>query len=95
MKAVFISDLAQQDIEDIHAYIARDNEVAADRIARRNFEATDQLEHFPEMDRVGKASGTRELVVAGTPYVVVYRVRSDDIEIARVIHHARDWPRAR
>jgi plasmid stabilization system protein ParE len=26
------------------------------------------------------------------PYIVVYQVRSDTVEISRVFHGAQDWP---
>ena len=38
--------------------------------------------------------GTRELVVSGLPYLVVYRVQSDAVEIIRVLHLSMDWPAA-
>jgi toxin ParE1/3/4 len=41
--------------------------------------------------RQGRVGGTRELVVQGTPYIVVYRVH-DDVEILAVVHGARKWP---
>jgi toxin ParE1/3/4 len=31
-------------------------------------------------------------VVAGTPYVIPYRVRGQYVEILRVFHSARKWP---
>jgi toxin ParE1/3/4 len=34
---------------------------------------------------------TRELVVSGTPYIVVYLI-SDDVELIRVLHGAQQWP---
>jgi toxin ParE1/3/4 len=36
--------------------------------------------------------GTRELVVSGTPYIVVYRVMGKVITVLRVLHGARQWP---
>lgn len=41
--------------------------------------------------RRGRAEATRELVVAGTPSIVVYRVTTV-VEILAVVHAARDWP---
>ena len=35
---------------------------------------------------------TRELVVPSTPYIVVYRVQEEYVEILRVIHGSRKWP---
>jgi toxin ParE1/3/4 len=37
-------------------------------------------------------TGTRELVVTGTPYIVPYRVQDGEIQILRVYHGARRWP---
>ena len=42
------------------------------------------------MGRIGKVPGTRDLVVTGTPYLVVYEVTSDWISILRVLRAARD-----
>ncbi len=36
--------------------------------------------------------GTRELVVAGLPYLVVYRLSDQVVEVLRVLHHAQEWP---
>ncbi|MNL60453.1 Plasmid stabilization system protein [compost metagenome] len=43
--------------------------------------------------RLGRALGTRELVFADLPYIVVYRV-SDRVEILAVMHASREWPEA-
>ncbi len=44
------------------------------------------------MGRAGRRRGTRELVVARTPFLVVYRVEADVITILRLFHGAQDWP---
>jgi plasmid stabilization system protein ParE len=36
--------------------------------------------------------GTRELVMASLPYIVVYGIEPQMIHIFRVIHAAQDWP---
>ena len=46
----------------------------------------------PGLGRAGRVSGTRELVVARTPYVVPYRVKGEVIEALRVYHGAQRWP---
>jgi toxin ParE1/3/4 len=43
------------------------------------------------MGRPGRVQGTRERVITGTPYLVVYRVRHE-VEILRVLHGAMRWP---
>lgn len=37
-------------------------------------------------------AGTRELVFTGLPFVAVYRIREDVIEISRILHGAQKWP---
>ncbi len=54
--------------------------------------AVGRLANHPALGRPGRVSGTRELVVSGTPYIVPYRVRGETVEILRVQHAARKWP---
>ena len=73
-------------------YIAQESPAAAGRLVLRLVQAVERLKTHPAMGRPGRVSGTRELVVPGTPYVIPYRVRGDSIEIIRVLHSARRWP---
>jgi toxin ParE1/3/4 len=74
-------------------YIAQDNPRAAieqgDRIAHQ----MDLLERNPEMGRVGRQPGTRELVIGATPFIAVYRIKAGRIELLRLLHGAQQWPR--
>lgn len=47
------------------------------------------LEKFPQRGRPGRKTNTREPVVTNLPYVVVYRVREQVVEIARILHGAQ------
>jgi addiction module RelE/StbE family toxin len=75
-------------------YIAQDNPLAASRTVGAIVTAVGQLAKYPAMGRAGRVSGTRELVVADTPYIIPYRVRGDTVEILRVFHARRLWPSA-
>jgi toxin ParE1/3/4 len=86
---------AQQDLTDLDSYIRRDHPKVALRIVQRILEAIEGLEMFPNLGRSGRVSGTRELVVSGTPYIVVYRVRNNFIWVLRVLHGAMRWPPTR
>ena len=78
---------------DQHAdYIARDDRIAARNAVQRIRAAVDQLADYPNMGRTGRVPLTRELIVGGTPWVIVYRVRADVVEIIRVLHGAQSWP---
>jgi toxin ParE1/3/4 len=85
---------ALADLEAIGDFIARDNPAAAERIAVSLVASVDKLRDHPNLGRPGRLMGTRELVVAGSPYVVPYRVRGDEVEILAVFHGARRWPDA-
>ena len=81
------------DLRTLHADVARDNEHAASAMVARIVDRAErQLLRLPESGRPGRIPKTRELVVAGTPYVLPYRVIGDTIHILRVFDSARRWP---
>jgi toxin ParE1/3/4 len=82
---------ALQDLDDIGSYIALDSPRSAEKVVRRIVETVAALAYHPKMGRVGRDPTTRELVVSGTPYITVYRLR-ERIEIIAVFHAARKWP---
>ena len=86
--------MAVDDLDDIAGYISQDNPETARRTVRRLWTAVKSLAEQPEMGRPGRVHGTRELVVSDTPFVVPYRVVGSEIEILRVLHGARDWPKS-
>ena len=84
---------AQQDLRDIRAFISQDNPNAAKNVVTRIVTLVrDQLTANPETGRTGRVAGTRELVIANTPFIVPYRIRDKYIDILRVYHAARMWP---
>ncbi len=84
---------ALRNLDDEAACIAREDPEAAARTVGRVRRAVRRVARHPEIGRPGRVSGTRELVVAETPYVVPYRVSGEYVEILRVFHGARRWPR--
>ncbi|MCL7489252.1 MAG: type II toxin-antitoxin system RelE/ParE family toxin [Desulfobulbaceae bacterium] len=83
---------AISDLKTAGEYIAEENLTAAKRMASRVQEGVEYLAEHPHMGRPGRLEGTRELVVSGTPFIVVYWVREGAVQILRVLHHARKWP---
>jgi plasmid stabilization system protein ParE len=73
--------------------IARENAGAAAGTARTLLAAVDHLAALPSLGRPGRVSGTRELVVPGTRYVIPYRVRGERLEIIAVFHGRQRWPK--
>ena len=83
---------AARDLTHICDYIEEhDSSATARRVALSIYERISALVEFPERGRPGRKSGTRELILAGLPYLAVYRLRGDTVEILRILHGAQDW----
>jgi len=76
----------------LREYIEKDSGEKAALVAKRILNAVELLQRHPEMGRSGRVVGTRELVVAGTPYIVPYRVRRERLELIAVFHGRQKWP---
>ena len=83
---------AKRDLKDIGTYIARDNRRAAVAMVKRIVAAATSLNEFPAMGHPGRVPDTRELLVPGTSYIVVYRMRDHTVRIIAVMHTSREWP---
>lgn len=92
MKVRF-STAAQADIQNVHDYIARENRSIAAQVVGTIEQATSRLGLFPLSGRTGAVEGTRELVVPRLPYIVVYQVAEETVEIIAVFHAAQNKPR--
>ena len=77
-------------LDRVYEYIAQENPEAARHVFVRIRKATERLKRFPQSGRAGHLQGTREIVVTGLPYVVVYRITGDTVEILRVFHTSQE-----
>lgn len=91
MKVVW-SPRAIRHLTAVRKYIEKDSEQNAVLVARRILQAVELLEAHPELGRPGRMVGTRELVVADTPYIIPYRVRNERLELMAVFHGRQRWP---
>ena len=83
---------ALRNLDDEATFIAADDSAAARLVVKRVLESVAQLAEQPGLGRPGRVSGTRELVVLKTRYIVPYRVRGQMVEILRVFHTSRRPP---
>ncbi len=83
---------ALADVQALGGRVAREQPAAAARVAGRILAAAELLSAYPELGRVGRASGTRELAVARTQHLLIYRYQGDSVTILRVLHGAQNWP---
>jgi toxin ParE1/3/4 len=83
---------AANDLDRIADYLLEHAPDRAHDLLDRVYSAPTTLLTFPNRGRPGKRQGTRELVLAPLPYVVVYAVRADVVFVVRILHGAQQWP---
>jgi len=63
---------AISDVIELRKYIEQDNPEAANRVASKLLQSVDKLVEHPLLGKAGRIYKTRELVVSGTPYTIIY-----------------------
>jgi addiction module RelE/StbE family toxin len=86
------TEAAANDLERIADYLLLHAPDRAEELIGRVYDAPAALLTFPNRGRQGKREGTRELVLAPLPYVVVYTVGDDVVFVVRILHGAQQWP---
>ncbi len=84
---------AAEDLERICELIERDNPAAARRVARTIYDGCAKLKDYPHLGRASRRmNGRRELVFSHLPYIAVYKITDQAVEISRIFPGAQDWP---
>ncbi len=83
---------ALEQLEAEGLYIAQDSPAVASRVGIRIMDAADGLARYPLQGRPGRITGTRELVIPRTSYLLVYRVRGQVVEVLALQHAAQQRP---
>ena len=83
---------AAADLERLSAYLEDRHPRYRQPTMRKLYEAIGSLKQSPYRGRVGREEGTRELLFPPLPYVALYRVREQSIEVLRLYHAAQDRP---
>jgi toxin ParE1/3/4 len=94
-REVVWSLLASADLESLVEHIFRDSEFYAAAVARELVAAARSLATFSERGRVVpeyEDPTVRQVIIRR--YRLIYRVRSDRVEVLRIIHGARQLPPA-
>ena len=87
------TEQATRQLDQAYDYIALSNsEDVAERIVQQVVSSVQQLAAFPTSGRAGRIPGTRELVIANTPFIVAYAIEKARIVILAVYHGAQRWP---
>ncbi|MGL4728655.1 MAG: type II toxin-antitoxin system RelE/ParE family toxin [Bosea sp. (in: a-proteobacteria)] len=72
--------------------VSAESPIAAIALRDRIRAAVSRLAAFPDSGRPGRVAETRELIVAGSKFIVPYRVCGGRVEILAIFHSAREWP---
>ncbi|TNC95159.1 MAG: addiction module toxin, RelE/StbE [Stygiobacter sp.] len=83
---------AEADLFDQCDHIAKDDPTLAARIGVEIFATVEGLGEFPFRGRAGRVDGTRELVLAGLPWIAVYAVTDTMVVVLRLLHGAQAYP---
>jgi len=86
------TDLAVENLADIHEQVSRTSPGYATLVVDRLIRRSDQIGTFPNSGRiVPEFADPRIREVLEVPYRIVYRVMYDQIDVLAVVHGSRDW----
>jgi toxin ParE1/3/4 len=98
MKPVVFNPVAVDDLEEIVSYIRQDNAMAAEAVRHDILDTAESLAHQPDLGVRPRFSAPRFAGIRFLPsqqypnYLLFYRELSDEVEILRVLHGARNLP---
>ena len=81
---------AAEDLQRISDYLKEHHPNYRQATIRKVYAATKSLKEWPHCGRLGREEGTRELMFPPLPYLAVYRVKEQDIEVLRIYHGAQE-----
>jgi toxin ParE1/3/4 len=87
-----VSDAARSDLDEIWFYVAKDNPDAADKLIRALVSRFATLASMPLIGRQREELSPNLRSFPVGRYVIFYRPMENGVEIARVLHGARDFP---
>jgi len=83
---------AAADLQHISDYLKDHHPHYQQPTIRKLYESIRSLKELPRRGRPGREAGTREIRFPPLPYVAVYRVKKQSIEVLRIYHPAQDRP---
>lgn len=83
---------ALRNLEQARNYVFQDNPTAAQELILKIQNAANQLQKYPFMGKNGRVEGTRELIISNSPYILIYRVKEESVEVLRILHTSKRYP---
>lgn len=90
---VELSTRAKVELDAAIAHLESENPRAANKLRLAIERAVETLGQLPRRGRLGRIAGTREVIVRGAPYVIVYAIATDAVFVLSIRHTSRGWPR--
>ena len=90
---VVITPQAEEDLDGHFEYVLDRDPGAALRMYDAIIGQIASLSEMPYRTRQGRVPGTREKVIIGYPYIVVFEVSAEEVIILHVNHAHQLWPR--
>jgi toxin ParE1/3/4 len=88
MKVIW-RERGRADLDAVVSYIANESPAGARSTRERILRSVELLEQWPDAGRSGRRADLRELVVPGTPYLIIYRRKRRKLFILRIWHSSR------
>ncbi len=81
---------AAADLQNLSDYLKDHHPHYRQPTVRKVYAAVQSLKEWPHRGRAGREKGTRELLFPPLPYIAVYRVKGQSIEVLRIYHGAQE-----
>lgn len=92
---ISFSRRARKDLASIRDYISDFDEQRAEAVILRILQSIRMFDRFPLLGRPGRVEETREFVIPGLPYIVIYEIASEtEIVILSIVHERMNYPDA-
>jgi toxin ParE1/3/4 len=85
-------DAAAADLQHISDYLKDHHPHYRQPTLRKLYETIRSLKEWRLRGRLGREDGTRELLFPPMPYVAVYRVHQQSVEVLRIYHTSQNRP---
>ena len=84
--------LAVFDLIQAYDYIEADSLQNARVVIGRVEKSVETLASYPFLGKQGRVADTREFFVTGTPFIIIYRVKENVLQILSILHTSRKYP---
>ena len=81
---------AAADLKSVSDYLTKWHPRYRASTMHKLYDTINSLKQMPSRGRPGREEGTREILFLPLPYVAVYRVNEQTIEVLRIYHTAQE-----